>query len=91
MVALRRLHLIIGFTLAPFLLLQAITGFFLRRGNYAPLRWHSWQVVSHYVAYVLAVGLVFLAVSGAVLYINMRVQQWRRRMKAGQAAARKQD
>ncbi|MEO0085686.1 MAG: hypothetical protein ABIK37_03550 [candidate division WOR-3 bacterium] len=84
---LRKLHLVIGFTLAPLLAVQAVTGFILRRGNYAPVRWHNWQAVSHYVAYVLGVGLAFLVVSGSVLYVNMRIQQWRRLRKA----ARKRD
>uniref|UniRef100_A0A7C4GDV3 Uncharacterized protein n=1 Tax=candidate division WOR-3 bacterium TaxID=2052148 RepID=A0A7C4GDV3_UNCW3 len=88
---LRKLHLVIGFTIAPLLLLQAVTGFLLRRGDYAPVRLHNWEVVSRYVAYVLAVGLAFLSVSGGILYMSMRIQQWRRRKKAAQAAAHRQD
>jgi len=86
MVLLRRLHLIVGFTLAPLLLLQAVTGFILRWGDYGPVRLHNWQVISRHVAYVLAVGLAFLAVSGVVLYVNMRLQQWKRRRRAAQVA-----
>jgi uncharacterized iron-regulated membrane protein len=83
---LRKLHLYIGFALAPLLLLQAVTGFILRTGSYAPVRLHNWQVVLRHIAYVLAVGLAFLAVSGAVLYLHMRIQQWKRRAKAARAA-----
>lgn len=82
MIFLRRLHLIVGFVLAPFLLLQAVTGFVLRLGRYGPVRLHNWQLVTRHVAYALAVGLAFLAVSGAVLYLNMRYQQFKRRKKA---------
>ncbi|MBM3314610.1 hypothetical protein FJY71_02030 [candidate division WOR-3 bacterium] len=82
MIFLRRLHLYAGAVLAPFLLLQAITGFVLRLGKYGPVRLHNWQVVSRHIAYVLAVGLAFMAVSGVVLYLNTRIQQVRRKKKA---------
>ena len=85
MIGLRKLHLYIGFALSPFLLLQAVTGFILRTGNYRVLRVHDWQWLLKYIAYALAVGLAFLAVSGAILYASMRIQQWRR--KARKAAA----
>ncbi|MEO0078707.1 MAG: hypothetical protein ABIK86_06900 [candidate division WOR-3 bacterium] len=82
MILLRKLHLYVGFTLAPLLLLQAITGFMLRLGNYSPVRLHNWQIVLRHVAYVLAVGLAFLAISGAVVYLDMRIRQWQRRARA---------
>jgi uncharacterized iron-regulated membrane protein len=82
MIPLRKLHLIVGFVLSPLLLLQAVTGFVLRTGRYGPVRLHNWQVVLKHVAYVLAVGLAFLAVSGAVLYLHTRIQQARRKQKA---------
>jgi uncharacterized iron-regulated membrane protein len=86
MMLIRKLHLYIGFTLAPLLLLQAVTGFILRTGRYSVVRLHNWQAILRHIAYVLAIGLAFLAVSGAVLYLNMRIQQWQRRAKAARAA-----
>jgi hypothetical protein len=43
------------------------------------LRWHGWF---KWGGITLAAGLVFLAVSGGILYMNMRIQQWKRRAKA---------
>jgi uncharacterized iron-regulated membrane protein len=81
MMLLRKLHLYVGFALAPLLLIQAVTGFMLRLGIYSPVRLHNWQVILRHVAYILAVGLAFLAASGAVLYLHMRIQQWKRRTR----------
>ena len=83
MIGLRKLHLIIGFTLVPFLFITAGTGLYiLLTNNYQPLRWHAWF---KYGGMVLALGLLFLAVSGAILYTTMRIQQAKRK-----AAQRKQ-
>jgi len=81
MTGLRKLHLIIGFTLVPFLLVTAVTGviYLLFPRYYYVLRWHGWF---KWGGLVLAAGLAFLAVSGAVLYMNMRIQQWRRKAKS---------
>jgi hypothetical protein len=87
MIGLRKLHLIIGFTLVPFLLITAGTGLYiLLTNNYQPLRWHAWF---KYGGMVLAIGLLFLAVSGGILYLTMRIQQWKRGAKAKAAAAAK--
>jgi multisubunit Na+/H+ antiporter MnhB subunit len=84
MIGLRKLHLIIGFTLVPFLLVTAVTGLYiLLTNNYQPLRWHAWF---KYGGMVLALGLLFLAVSGGILYLSMRIQQWKRKAKAAAAA-----
>jgi len=83
LIGLRKLHLIIGFTLVPFLFITAGTGLYiLLTNNYQPLRWHAWF---KYGGMVLALGLLFLAVSGAILYTTMRIQQAKRK-----AAQRKQ-
>jgi len=77
MIGLRKLHLIVGFTLVPFLLVTAVTGFIylLVPRFHHVLRWHGWF---KWGGLVLAGGLTFLAISGAILYLNMRIQQWKR-------------
>ncbi|MBN2465757.1 hypothetical protein JXD38_09095 [candidate division WOR-3 bacterium] len=80
MTGLRKLHLVIGFTLVPFLLVTATTGIIyllMPRFHYV-LRWHSWFT---WGGLVLAAGLAFLAISGAILYLSMRIQQWKRRAR----------
>ncbi len=87
MIGLRKLHLVVGFTLVPFVLITAGTGLYiLLTNNYQPLRWHAWF---KYGGVLLALGLLFLAVSGGILYSTMRIQQWKRKAKAKPAAAAK--
>ena len=88
MIGLRKLLLIIGFTLVPFLLVTAVTGFIylLMPRYYQVLRWHGWF---KWGGLILAVGIVFLAVSGGILYLSMRIQQWKRKAKAKAVAAAK--
>jgi uncharacterized iron-regulated membrane protein len=80
MIGLRKLHLIVGFTLVPFLLVTAVTGFtyLLFPRYHQVLRWHGWF---RWGGLVLAGGLAFLAISGAILYLTMRIQQFRRRKR----------
>ena len=91
MTTLRKLHLVIGFTLVPLVIVQAVTGLLLRLrvGHVLLHTLHTWfkykfdftrplQTVGTVLGVVTAVGLLYLAVSGAVLYVNMRVQQWKR-------------
>ncbi len=89
MIGLRKLHLVIGFTLVPFLLVTAVTGFIylLAPRFHHVLRWHGWF---KYGGMALALGLLFLAISGAILYTTMRIQQWKRKAKAKAASAPKQ-
>ena len=83
MIGLRKLHLVVGFTLVPFLLVTAATGLYILLTNsYSTLRWHSWF---KYGGMVLAIGLLFLGVSGGILYLTMRIQQWKRKAKAASA------
>ncbi|MCX6842972.1 MAG: hypothetical protein NTX53_11895 [candidate division WOR-3 bacterium] len=84
MIQLRKLHLIIGFVLVPFLFIQAVTGFAQVLGMFPSLavRLHSWHVIFRYLGLVVATGLAFLAVSGCILYLTMRIQQAKRRAKA---------
>jgi len=87
MIGLRKLHLIIGFTLVPFLFITAGTGLYILLTNdYRPLRWHAWF---KYGGMALAFGLLFLAVSGGILYLNVRIQQWKRNARAKAAAVPK--
>jgi hypothetical protein len=77
MIQLRKLHLVIGFTLAPFVLIAAATGpIMMLTRNYHLVKWHSWF---KWGGMVLAIGLVFLAISGGILYSVMRLQQWKRK------------
>jgi uncharacterized iron-regulated membrane protein len=84
LIRLRKLHLVIGFVLVPFMFIQAVTGFAQVLGMFPPLvvRLHSWRIIVHYFGLVVATGLAFLAVSGGILYLTMRIQQARRRAKA---------
>ncbi len=84
MIGLRKLHLVIGFVLVPFLFIQAVTGFAQVLGVFPPLvvRFHSWMVIVRYFGLVVATGLAFLAVSGGILYLSTRIQQARRKAKA---------
>jgi len=83
LIQLRKLHLVIGFTLVPFLLVTAGTGLYILLTNdYSFLRWHSWF---KYGGMALGFGLLFLAVSGGILYLSMRIQQWKRKARAASA------
>jgi hypothetical protein len=77
MIQLRKLHLVIGFTLVPFILVTAASGFIiLTTGNYQLIRLHSWF---KWGGMALGLGLLFLAISGGILYSTMRMQQWKRK------------
>ncbi len=97
---LRKLHLYFGFVLAPLILLQAVTGFLLKTKVSSELvhTLHTWfkykydftsfaMTLGRVLGIAIAAGLVFLALTGGVLYVNMRVQQlrrWRQHRAAGQ-------
>jgi uncharacterized iron-regulated membrane protein len=98
MIALRKLHRVLGLTIAPLVLLQAVGGVLLRLKVTSPFLYsiHTWYkynpglvpaigVVTIAVAVLLGLSLTVQAVSGAVMYINMRVMQAKRK-----AAQRKQ-
>lgn len=95
MTFLRKLHLYIGFAMVPLVIVQALTGLLLRVKvtNALIHSVHTWfkyrfdfaelgRVVGVVAGVLIGAGLLFLAVSGAVLYLNMRIQQWRRRRHA---------
>lgn len=67
--SLRRVHIIIGLIMGPFLAVTAVSGvLILATGRFWELLfWHSWF---KFGGIVLGVGLTFLAVSGWVLYLR---------------------
>ena len=89
MIQLRKLHLLIGFVLVPFLLIQAVTGFMQVLGMFPSLvvRLHSWVIIFRSFGLLVATGLAFLAVTGCILYLSQRIQQAKRKAKAKAAAA----
>jgi uncharacterized iron-regulated membrane protein len=89
MIQLRKLHLLIGFILVPFLFIQAVTGFVQVLGMFPPLvvRLHSWVIIFRFFGLLVATGLAFLAVTGCILYLSQRIQQAKRKAKAKAAAS----
>jgi uncharacterized iron-regulated membrane protein len=89
LIQLRKLHLVIGFILVPFLFIQALTGFVQVLGMFPSLvvRFHSWYIIYRYFGLLVATGLAFLAVTGCILYLSQRIQQWKRNARAKAAAA----
>jgi len=88
MILIRKLHRYTGITIAPLVLLQAVTGFLLRldslQRNVRLL--HNWSQVSKYVAFVLATGLAFMAVTGSIIFIQMWLQRRKRATRMRLAA-----
>lgn len=91
MIQLRKLHLLIGFILVPFLFIQALTGFVQVLGMFPSLvvRFHSWVIIFRYFGLLVATGLAFLAVTGCILYLNTSIQQAKRKARAKAAAVPK--
>ncbi|GEM_PF-718672 len=91
MIQLRKLHLLIGFILVPFLFIQAVTGFVQVLGMFPHLVviLHSWRVIFRYFGLAVATGLAFLAVTGGIIYLNTTIQQARRKARMRAAAAAK--
>jgi uncharacterized iron-regulated membrane protein len=91
---LRKLHLWTGFSLVPLVIIQAVTGLLLRLKVSSALLHtvHTWFKYSYdftgfargvgvVLGVLTAVGVFLLSVTGAVIYTNTRIQQWRRRKK----------
>ena len=88
MILLRKLHRYTGITIAPLVLMQVVTGFLLRMDSLhrnARLL-HNWSQVSKYVAFALAIGLAFMAVTGSIIFIQMWLQRRKRAARKRQAA-----
>ena len=88
MILLRKLHRYTGITIAPLILLQAVTGFLLRmdslQRNVRLL--HNWSQVSKYVAFALATGLAFMVITGSTIFIQMQLQKRKHTRRMQQAA-----
>lgn len=78
---LRKLHRMVAIVMAPFLLLLALTGsslFFRKAGLYEKeikeflVSLHTWEIVAPYVGLFVGLGLIFLVISGTILFFNKR-------------------
>ncbi len=78
---LRKLHRIVAITLSPLLLLLASTGcllFFRKAGIYSKeikelfVGLHTWEIIMPYIGLIVGFGVLFLVISGIVLYFNPR-------------------
>jgi len=76
----RKLHRYVGLFFAPFFVLTAITGLLLlwrkaevygKETKELLLGLHNWELGAKYVGLVLALGLVFMAVSGTVMALQV--------------------
>ena len=83
---LRKFHLVLGAMLAPFLLVTGVTAFLMLNGNFHPTTFglHSWKLLWRYAGMGAGLGLAVLALTGGILYVNMRVNQFRRWRKKRQ-------
>ncbi len=73
---LRRVHRIIGLCFSPFFIITVITGICLlwrKAGVYGKgtkdlfIGVHNWEIVTSYVGVILAMGLLFMAISGIIM------------------------
>ena len=78
---LRKLHRLVAITLSPFLLLLAATGcllFFRKTGLYSKeikhllVDIHTWEMIAPYIGLILGIGLLFLTISGIILFFKPR-------------------
>lgn len=83
---LRKLHRTVGVIFAPFLLLTAVAGTLLllrRTGLYGYdtreilLGLHNWEIVAGYIGIVLASALAFMAITGSVIFLKMKMRRRR--------------
>lgn len=78
---LRKLHRMVAITLSPLLFLLAITGcllFFRKAGLYNKeikeliISIHTWEIIMPYVGLVVGGGLLFIVISGVILFFKPR-------------------
>jgi|GEM_PF-2061160 len=92
MIGLRKLHRVTAVWIAPQVLLQAAGGTRLRLDGTTPffLTVHAWfksvnaralEIPGAVVAVLLGLGLMVQAVTGFIMYVNLKVQQARRRAR----------
>lgn len=80
----RKLHRTVGIIFVPFFLLTAVIGSLLLFRNTQILSnrtfviligIHNWEIVAHYVGVILAVAIIFMSISGIILFVQfMRLQ-----------------
>jgi hypothetical protein len=92
MIGLRKLHRILGVWIAVLVVLQVLGGMLLRLGVTSSLvfNFHTWfkfvqtkalAVPGAVIAIVLGLSLGTQAVSGVIMYVNLKVQQAKRKAK----------
>lgn len=92
MIGLRKLHRILGVWIAALVVLQVVGGMLLRLKVQSSFFYniHTWfkyspaavlTILGAVVAILLGLSLGTQAVSGVIMYINMKVQQARRKAK----------
>ncbi|MEO0004512.1 MAG: hypothetical protein ABIK47_04220 [candidate division WOR-3 bacterium] len=72
----RRIHIIIGIILAPFIFITALTGALILITDrfWELLKWHSWF---KWGGIVIGIGLLFLVSSGISAYIRTTLRKKR--------------
>lgn len=76
---LRKVHRLVALTFSPFMILLAGSGcilFFRKAGIYSKeikeflVAIHTWEIVLPYIGLVLGFGLLFIVISGIILFFN---------------------
>ena len=76
----RKLHRSVGLMFAPFFLITALTGMALlwrKAGVYGPdiksflIGIHNWEIAARYIGVILATGLIFMVVTGSLIFIKL--------------------
>lgn len=85
----RKLHRVIGAVVGPFLFVTAIAGLLTLAGYFNPtlFRMHNWRIVGSWLGIIVASGLALQAITGFILLVQLRLQQYRRRRKRREQAA----
>ena len=77
----RKIHRLIGLIFAPFSIITSLTGIVLlwrKAGIYEKetknflLGMHNWEIVSSYIGVILAFSLLFMTISGLVIFFKTR-------------------
>ena len=78
---LRKVHRIIGICFSPFFIITAITAICLlwrKAGLYEKetkdffIGLHNWEIATSYVGVILAIGLLFISITGIIMAIRVR-------------------
>ncbi len=77
----RKIHSLIGLIFAPFFIITSLTGIVLlwrKAGVYEKetknflLGMHNWEIASSYIGVILAFSLLFMTISGLVIFFKSR-------------------